>query len=114
MHSILAMAFGNQANLKFNNQVGSDAHNRVCSKLGWANLEKGLLGLTIRCESWWNADHSYMPFLSRERRANIPQKTKEILKSATKEAATLLLDFAATLFSIRLANNNPVIMVTTE
>ena len=28
------------------------------SELGWANAEMGALGLDIRCERWWIANHS--------------------------------------------------------
>ena len=51
------------------------------------------LGLTIRCECWWNGDHSSMT-VSGEGKTNFHEKTTEISKSTTKEATILLLEFA--------------------
>ena len=35
---------------------------QVCSSFSWATIEMGPPGYTIRCEYWWNADHSSIPF----------------------------------------------------
>jgi hypothetical protein len=49
----------NQGQLDVSAQGQDNAHVGVSSKLGWAsNVRMGGLGLAMRCESWWIANHS--------------------------------------------------------
>ena len=89
------MADENQENLELDDQEEATTLLlvKVFGKLYWADTEMDPLGLTIRCEYWLNADHSSMPFSWFKNGWLL--KTKKILNSITKDATTLLLEFAA-------------------
>ena len=68
------MAFEKQQNLGLDEPHGGDeVPPSGCNKLGCASTETGLLGFPLKCEYWWNADHSSMPFHDK--------KTKWLLKT---------------------------------
>jgi len=96
------LSWENNGDLEVDDQGGDDSPIKVCGKLRWANIEMVLLGLTIRCEYWWNVGHSSCMTFSWQRN-KIAFENEANSDWMTKEATILLLKFVAS--SVGICSN---------